>query len=154
MRSLAVAMLAGFIAVFAAPVSAADKNEDKAKAAVTAFLKAVKAKDVDAVMKVSAAPFAHKDGDDVAILKDTDSLKKWVKERLDEIGDADKVPTEISEFHAFADLKEKVKEELRKKIEEVVGKDGYIAVIMADGKKVPILVRIKGGKAVIVGIGR
>ena len=152
MRPLAVALLVAFAA---SSVSAADKNEEKAKDAVVAFLKAVKAKDADAVMKVSAAPFAYKDGEDVAVLKDTDALKKWVKERLEELKDTDKVPTEISEFHTYAEIKEKIKnEEHRKKIEEVLGKDGYVAVIMADGKMVPILVRIKDGKAAVVGFGR
>jgi hypothetical protein len=149
-----VAVIFGAV-LAAAPASAADKNEDKAKEAAVAFLKAVKAKDADAVVKVSAAPFAYKDGEDVAVLKDTDALKKWVKERLEELKDTDKVPTEISEFHTWAEIKEKVKnEEHRKKIEEVLGKDGYVAVIMADGKMVPVLVRIKDGKAQVVGLGR
>lgn len=152
MRLLAVALLFGLAT---STVSAEDKNEDKAKEAVLAFLKAVKAKDADAVMKVSAAPFAYKDGDDVAVLKDTDALKKWVKERLEELKDTDKVPTEISAFHTWAEIKEKAKDEgLRKKLEEVVGKDGYVAIIMADGKMIPVLVRIKDGKAAVVGLGR
>lgn len=151
MRALVVALLVAF----AAPVSAADKNEDKAKEAAVAFLKAVKAKDADAVMKVSAAPFAYREGEKVAVLKDTDALKKWVKERLDSIKDAKDVPTEINMVLAFADIKEKIKdEEQRKQLEDVVGKDGFVAVVSADGKMVPILVRIKDGKATVVGLGR
>src|SRR4051812_15769985 len=100
MRPFAVTLFAALVA-FVAPVSAADKNEEKAKEAVTAFLKAVKAKDADAVMKVSAAPFAYKDGEDVTVLKDTDALKKWVKERLAEIGNTDKLPTEADQMHTF-----------------------------------------------------
>jgi uncharacterized Ntn-hydrolase superfamily protein len=151
MRPLAVALLVAL----AVPVAAADKNEDKAKEAAVAFLKAVKAKDADAVLKVSAAPFAYREGDKVNVLKDADALKKWVKEKLDEIKDADKVPTEVSAIHAFADIKEKIKDEAqRKTLEEVVGKDGFVAVVSADGKMVPILVRIKDGKAAVVGLGR
>ncbi len=151
MRALVVALLVAF----AAPVSAADKNEDKAKEAAVAFLKAVKAKDADAVMKVSAAPFAYREGEKVAVLKDTDALKKWVKERLDSIKDAKDVPTEINMVLAYADIKEKIKdEEQRKQLEDVVGKDGFVAVVSADGKMVPILVRIKDGKATVVGLGR
>lgn len=151
MRSLAVALLV----VFAAPVSAADKNEDKAKAAAVAFLKAVKAKDADAVMKVTAAPFAYRDGEKVAVLKDAAALKTWVKEQLDNVKDADKVPTEVGAVHAFADIKEKIKdEEQRKQLEEVVGKDGFVCVVSADGKMIPILVKVKDGKATVVGLGR
>lgn len=154
MRPFAVAVFAALVA-FVAPVSAADKNEDKAKEAVTAFLKAVKAKDADAVMKVSAVPFGYKDGDNVAVIKETDALKKWVKERLAELKDPDKVPTETTAFHKFEDVKEKIKdEEQRKKVEELVGKDGFVAIIEADGKMIPILVRVKDGKAAIVGIGK
>ena len=152
MRLLPVALLVAFAA---APVSAADKNEDKAKEVAIAFLKAVKAKDADAVMKVSAVPFAYRDGDKVAVLKDADALKKWVKEKIDDVKDADKVPTELAAIHPFADVKEKIKdEEQRKTIEEVVGKDGFVAIVSADGKMVPILVRIKDGKVTVVGLGR
>jgi hypothetical protein len=151
MRPLAVALL---VAVAAAPVSAADKNEDKAKEAAIAFLKAVKSKDVDAVLKVSAVPFAYRD-DKLNVLKDTDELKTWLKEKLDEIKEPDKVPTELAAIHTFADIKEKIKDaDQQKTIEEVVGKDGFIAVVSADGKMVPILVRIKDGKATVVGLGR
>jgi uncharacterized Ntn-hydrolase superfamily protein len=152
MRPLAVVLLLAFAA---SSVSAADKNEDKAKEAAVAFLKAVKSKDVDAVLKVSAAPFAYRDGDKVVVLKDADALKKWLKERLDEVKDADKVPTELAMIQTFAEIKDKIKdEESRKTIEEVVGKDGFIAFVSADGKMVPILVRIKDNKAIVVGLGR
>jgi hypothetical protein len=152
MRPLAVALLLAFVGP---PVSAADKNEDKAKDAAIAFLKAVKSKDVDAVLKVSAVPFAYRDGDKVSVLKDADALKKWVKEKLDELKEPDKVPTELAAIHTFADIKDKIKDdEQRKTIEEVVGKDGFVAVVSADGKMIPILVRIKDDKAIVVGLGR
>lgn len=151
MRPLAVLLLA-FVG---SPVSAADKNEDKAKGAAVAFLKAVKSKDVDAVLKVSAAPFAYRDGDKVAVLKDADALKKWLKEKFDELKEPDKVPTELAAIHPFADIKDKIKDDdQRKLIEEVVGKDGFVAVVSADGKMIPILVRIKDDKAIVVGLGR
>lgn len=148
--------LAALLFAFAAtPVVAADKNEDKAKEAAVAFLKAVKAKDADAVLKASAAPFAYKTGDDLSVIADADALKKWVKERFEEIGDTDKVPTEVEALHPFADVKGKVKDEKqRKQLEELVGKDGFVAVVSADGRMVAVLVRIKDGKAAVVGIGR
>ena len=149
-------LLAALLFAFAAgPVLAADKNEDKAKETAVAFLKAVKAKDADAVLKVSSAPFAYKMGDDITVIKDTDALKKWVKERFEEIGDADKVPTEVEGLYSFADVKEKIKDEKqRKQLEELAGKDAFVAVVSADGQMVAILLRIKDGKAAVVGIGR
>lgn len=152
MRLLAAALV---LALAGPPVPAADKNEDKAKEAAVAFLKAVKAKDADAVMKASAVPFAYRDGETLTVLKEADALKKWVKEKLEEIKDADKVPTEVSAVYALADIKDKIKDdEQRKTIEEVVGKDGFVAVVSADGKMIPILVRVKDGKAAVVGLGR
>ena len=151
MRLLAVAL---FVAFAASPAVAADKNEDKAKEAGVAFLKAVKAKDVDAVMKLSAAPFAHREGGDIGVLKDEAELKKWIKEKLDEIKDADAVPTEFENFGPFADFKDKIPgEDDRKKVEDVVGKDGFVGSISADGKRFVMLVRVKDGKAKVVGIG-
>jgi len=151
MRSLAVALLVAFTS----PVPAAEKNEDKAKEAAVAFLKAVKSKDVDAVMKVSAAPFAYRDGDKPAVLKAEAAIKTWGKERLEEIKDADKIPTEIEKIVSFAEVKEKIKDEAdRKTVEDVVGKDGFVAIITADDKMIPIFVRIKDGKAKVVGIAR
>lgn len=152
MRALAVILLIAF----AVPVSAADKNEDKAKDAAIAFLKAVKAKDTDAVLKATATPFAYKEGEEVKVLKDADAFKKWLTDKLDEIKDADKVPTEVEAVHPFADIKDKIKDADQKKaIEEVVGKDGFVAVVKTpDGKHVPILVRLTDGKAAVVGLGR
>ena len=150
MRALAVGLLFAFAA---APASAADKNEDKAKEAAVAFLKAVKAKDADAVMKASAAPFAHREGGEIGVVKDEAELKKWIKGKLDEIKDADKVPTEVEKVVPFAELKAKLEADDQKKVEEVVGKDGFVAMIEVDGKMVVILVRIKDGKAKVVGIG-
>lgn len=133
---------------------AADKNEEKAKETALAFLKAVKAKDADAVLKLSGAPFAHREGGEISVLKDEDSLKKWVKERLEDLKDPDKVPTEIEKMMPFADFKDKIPDEAdRKKVEEVVGKDGFVAMTSFDGRQVVILVRIKDDKAKVVGVG-
>ncbi len=151
MRSVVVALLI----TLAAPVSAADKNEDKARDAAVAFLKAVKAKDSDAVLKASAAPFIYRDGDKPAVLKDEAALKAWLKDRLEEIKDADKVPTTVDKLAPFADIKAKIGDEAaRKMIEDVIGKDGFVAYVAADGKTLPILVRIKDGKAIVVGLAR
>jgi len=151
MRSLVVATLVAFVK----SASAVDKNEDKGKDAAVAFLKAVKAKDADAVMKASAVPFAYKDGEKIATLTELDSLKKWVKERLAEVKVVNDIPTEVAKITPFSELKDKIKdEEMRKTIEDVVGKDGFIAYISVDGKTIPLLVRIKESKAVVVGLAK
>jgi len=147
--------VAALLLAFGAPVGAADKNEVKAKEAAVAFLKAIKAKDVDAVVKVSSAPFVTLEDETTSVLKDEAALKTWLKERLEEIKDADKVPTEIDQVIPFADVKGKIKDEAeRKTIEDAVGKDGFVAVFTVDGKMISILVRIKDGKTKVVGVAR
>jgi hypothetical protein len=153
MRTFAAAVL---IACTALPGFAADKNEDKAREAAVAYMKAMKARDADAALKVADVPFGYRDGDTSAVIKDTAALKKWLKEKIEEIKDADAVPTEVKTLVAFAQLKEKVKDsEQLKAVEDVIGKDGFIVMfITPDEKMLPILVRMRDGKAKIVGVGR
>ncbi len=152
MRLLAVAVLFAFVGA----VPAADdkaKPEDKAKAAAVAFLKAVKAKDLDAAMKLADVPFAVKD-DSLTVIKKTDELKAWMKDKFAEIKDADKIPTEVKDLLPFATVKEMIKDEKEKaQAEEIIGKDGFVAFIeSADGKKVAIGVRMKDGKPKVVAV--
>ncbi len=136
-----------------APLFAADKSEDKAKEAAVALLKAVKAKDAAAAMKLSDVPFLYKDNG-LATHKEAADLEKWLTEKVGSVKDADQVPTAIDELLPFAAVKEKVKTDKEKAlVEEALGKDGFLAIVAApDGKKVGIAVRIKDGKARIVGI--
>jgi hypothetical protein len=139
--------------VLSAAAPAADKPEDLARAAATDFLKAVKAKDAAAVLKLADTPFLYHDGR-LAAHKDAAALKAWVTGKLDELKDADKVPTTVDEVAPFATLKEKIKDAAERALaEEVVGKDGFVATAAtADGKKVVIPVRMKDGKARVVGV--
>jgi hypothetical protein len=154
MRSLTVVTLFAFAA---SPALAADKDEDKAKEAAVAFLKAVKAKDADAVLKTAELPFLTMvDGSPMVFEKAAD-LKADLKAKLDTIKDADKVPTEIERIAPFADLKDKIKDEDRRKaVEKVMGAGGgFVAFVKtADDKTVVILVRLKDGKAKVVGFGQ
>jgi hypothetical protein len=153
MRSLTVVTLFAFAA---SPALAADKDEDKAKEAAVAFLKAVKAKDADAVLKTAELPFLTMvDGSPMVFEKAAD-LKADLKAKLDTIKDADKVPTEIERIAPFADLKDKIKDEDRRKaVEKVMGDGGFVAFVKtADDKTVVILVRLKDGKAKVVGFGQ
>ena len=149
MRCLAIAIAFAFTST----TFAADKAEATAKEAAIAFLKAVKTKEADSVMKLCDVPFAYRDGG-ITAHKDADSLKKWIKEKLESLKDPDKVPTEISEMMPFATVKEKIKDASEKELaEQVMGKDGFLAVIMSDdSKKIGIAIRMKDGKPKIVGL--
>src|SRR5262245_17011447 len=73
---------------------AADKDEDKAKEAAVAFLKAVKAKDLDAVMKAVDVPYLNDDKDGLKVIEKTEDLKAAVKTLLEKV-QPDKIPTEV-----------------------------------------------------------
>lgn len=143
------------LVLFVAPVSAADKNEDKVKGAAVAFLKAMKAKDATAALKLSDVPFIYKDGDNVGVMKDAGALKTRLKEKFDEINDTDSIPTEVKSLYKFAEIRGKIRDDAqRKTVEDILGKDGLIAVVTVDDKPLPILVRVADGKATVVGLWR
>ena len=146
-------LVALLVLAIASSTFAADKAEEAAKDMAIAFLKAIKTKDADAVTKLCDVPFAYRDGG-ITTHKDADSLKKWIKEKLETLKDPDKVPTEINEMMPFATVKEKIKDASEKELaEEVIGKDGFLAVIMTDdNKKVGIAIRMKDGKPKVVGL--
>jgi hypothetical protein len=131
---------------------AADKPEDQAKAAVEQFVKAVKAKDVDAVMKVAAVPW-WAGGNDV--IDSADGLKTYLKVKLGARENAERIPSEVLRVERWDKFprREKLGPEAMKKVDEVVGKDGLVVTMGKEGKGVgAILVRVEGGKAKVVGV--
>ncbi|VTS00866.1 unnamed protein product [Gemmata massiliana] len=152
MRSLAVALLVAF----AAPVSAADKDEEKVKETTLTFVKAVKVKDLDAVMKTVDVPFVLH-GKPIAR---SEELKDALKSLLEGV-DPEKVAPELGAVLDGPAIRKKVEgrglnEEREKQladIEKVLGKTGYVVMLVRDGKeRGGILVRIKDGQAKVVGI--
>src|SRR5262245_263454 len=150
LTTLLLVSLAGSLAV------AADKDEDKAKEAVTAFLKALKSKDVDAVMKTVDVPFflEGKDG----VIDKTDDLKSKMKTFLEKV-EPDKLQLEIGKTLDVAAIRKLFEGKDDKKslenVEKVLGKTGYAVFLLRDGKeRGAVLVRIKDDKAAVVGIPR
>lgn len=151
MRSLAIALT---VALTTAPALGADKDEDKAKEVAVALLKAVQARDADAVMKLTAVPFTYRDGDKPKLIKETADVKAWVKGQLGQLKDGDRVSTEVERVTPFAALREKIPDAaVRRTLEEVIGKHGFMAYSKASGgKQLVVIVRIQDGKAIVVGI--
>jgi hypothetical protein len=155
MRTLAaitVLVLAGSVA------TAADTDADKAKDVTLAFLKAVKAKDVDAVMKTVDAPFVFDYGaTSPKTVEKADDLKAAVKALLEDV-EPEKIPTEVGTVYdmaAFAKLAaEKGANAEADKAVKLVGKSGYVVTMKAkNGREIiGIFVRIKDGKALVAGI--
>ena len=134
----------------------ADKDDEKAKEAAVAFLKAVKSKDADAVLKTAELPFLTMNDGAPKVWEKADELKADLKAKLDTINDAAQVPTVVEKVVPFAELKDRIREEDRRKaVEKVMGDGGYLAFVKTpDEKLVVILVRLKDGKAKVVGFGQ
>ena len=128
------------------------KPEDQAKEAVEQFVKAVKAKDVDAAMKVADVLWL---ADGKRVIKDRDDLKTYAKSKLDGLKDPDRVPSEILRVEPWEKFagRDRLTAEETKMADEVLGKGGLVVVLGRDGKDGGmILVRIEGGKAKVVGV--
>jgi hypothetical protein len=154
MRILATVLLIGLAGSLA---RAADKDEDKAKEAAVAFMKAVKAKDLDAVMKAVDVPFLTTDKGVVKVIDKTDDLKADLKAKLEKLKDAEKTPTEVSEVMDLPTLRKKIEgkkdDTVIKAVEKVLGDKGYVIIVGKAGQRSGgVLVRLKDGKAVVVGI--
>jgi hypothetical protein len=158
MRSLAVITLAALVAGTTA--RADDKPEGRAKSAAETFLKALKAKDVDAAVKAADVPFLLPDfkakGPKLDRVEKTDAIAATLKLLVSEKGG----PTAVGEVQSLASLKKKIgddpmgKDPMVKSIFEVGGDDGFL-VSLVDDKKEPagnLLVRVKGDSAKVVGI--
>jgi hypothetical protein len=136
---------------------AQEKEEDKARAAAVAFLKAVKSKDVAAVMKTADVPFMLADRNMPKLVEKTDDLKTELAAMLEKIKDVDKIPQDSAMVYDLPAIRKKLedrkKDEILKSVEKVLGGKGYIVTMKKETRESgAVLVRVKDGKAVVVGI--
>jgi hypothetical protein len=152
-------LIAGVFIIFAAShARAADKDEDKAKEVTLSFLKAVKAKDLDAVMKSVDAPFVIEFGSKSSkMFEKADELKMAMMKFL-EMVTPEKVPTEVGTVYDMASLaklaKEKGEDDLFATVEKLVGKTGFMVRMKTreGSEEGGMFVRMKDGKAFIAAI--
>jgi hypothetical protein len=156
-RLLAGALLAALVVSSAA---AADKDEDKAKEAVLAFVKAVNARDVDAMMKLVDVPFVASSNGKNTVFEKAEDLKADFMRWVGSLPADAKFPDQVIEVLGFEARLEKLKkaglkgdEPEVKLARKVVGKNGYAVVLGNNGvTKGVFLVTIKDGKARVVAI--
>jgi hypothetical protein len=157
MRLLIVSVLVAFTA----PTYAADKDEDKAKEVVAAFMKAVIANDLDAVMKTVDVPFMVKVGSDTPVtISKSDELKDLMAKILMQ-DNSDMKSMEVGKVYDKAGIAKFAKEDEDKYTVEQAEKikAGYMVMLVEkDSKKVSftpgLLVRFKDGKAFVVSLSR
>jgi hypothetical protein len=122
------------------------------------MLKAVKARNVDDAVKLTATPFYfNTDGKD-ELLEKADAVKEKIKAALDKPLDETTFPTGVMEVLTLEKAKEKFAGKNPERfalIEKAIGKDGFVVVLEKDGKpRGGLLIAMKDGKAKIVGIPR
>jgi hypothetical protein len=159
-------LVIGFLIAIATPIHAADKDEDKAKEVVAAFLKGLKDKDLEAMMKTADVPFIFDMGvQSPKTIEKRDELKD-VMAKLIEIAQPEKVKAlEVGKVYDMSGLAKQAKdsgapeEEIKKFIEQaekLVGKDGRMVMLMKGGEEgkgaAGLLVRFKDGKALIASV--
>jgi hypothetical protein len=157
------AFIAYVLIVFATSLHAADKDEDKAKEAAAAFLKGLKDKDLDAMMKTVAVPFVFDMGSQNAkTIEKRDELKETMA-KLIEIAVPEKVMAlELGKVYDMAGLANHFKdmgkaeeaEEFIEQAKKLVGKDGRMVMLVKKGGKEDLgfLIRFKDGKALIASV--
>jgi hypothetical protein len=132
--------------------SGAETAEEQAKAAVAVFIKAVKARDVDGVMKIADVPWFT---DEKKLIKNRDDLKAYVSKKLEGLKDPDQIPVNIRRVQTWEkfDQKKKLDADEQKLVNEALGKNGLIVVVgRGDEDAGFLLIRVDAGKAKVVGV--
>ena len=152
--------------IFISGVGRADdqKPHDKAKAAAVAFAKAVNARDVDGMMKVSDVPFyvsLKGQGTDTIRFEKAEDLQADMKQCVGKLRADHRLSETVAEVFTREEMLKKVKGDVKaddpevKLMRQVLSKDGYIIVLGTD-QDAPGVVWVaiqKDGKAKVVGGG-
>src|SRR5580698_4670509 len=146
-------LIVGVFVAFVSPLHAADKEEEKAKEAAEAFLKAVAAKDIDAVMKTVDVPFVINFGTPKAkTFEKKDELKDALIKLLETVEPDGIKSFKIGKVYDMPGLA-KDKGELAEQAEKLVGKSGRMAMlVMGEKEELGFLIRFKDGKAFVAAV--
>jgi hypothetical protein len=138
------------LSLSASSVAAQDnKADDKAKEIHGQFVKAIKAKDLDGMMKLVDVPWI---GFSKEVIRDEKVLKKALKDFLDSIEAPSKVKADIKEvlsYPKFHHEKFKDKKEVLKLLDELKLTKEDRVIVEANAA---MIIRIRNGKAKIVGV--
>jgi hypothetical protein len=119
------------------------------QAVIDGYLKAVAAKDLDAMGKLADVPWLDRDRQ---MVRDPAGLRKAMERVVAQLPKA--TGKRKVEAFSYKKLREKTKDEAeRKLLDEVLGEDGYFVFVEDDGDVLAerqILIRWKGGKAAVV----
>lgn len=132
----------------------ADKADDVSKAAVVAYLTALKAEDVDAVLKVSAVPFVMNDRGKV----ETEAALKAEFTRLFARSDLSSLTYEVKAVGTLEVVRGKLAEKRHEaKLRTALEDGGRVVLVDAAFRKgrtenMAFAVRVRDGKALVTGM--
>jgi hypothetical protein len=141
-------VLGVFLSLSASSVAVQDQKAEKAKEIHGQFVKAIKAKDLDGMMKLVDVP---RIGFSKEVIRDEKDLKKALKSFLDSIEDPAKVKADIKEVLSYATFREKFKDkkEVLKLLNALKLTNDDRVIVEANAA---IVIRIRDGKAKVVGV--
>jgi hypothetical protein len=149
MRLLTTAALLLLVAPGAA---AADDDEEKVRQAAKGYLKALRSKDVDVVMKTVDLPFLYDWKREptalpVELRKSFERFLKTIK--------TEQLPTGTGRLVDMQGVRKLFEQKTKQKAEDVVGEKGFAVFLEREGQELgAVRIRFKDGKAVVVGMPR
>ena len=143
---------AALLLLVAPQVAAADDDEEKVKEAAKGYLKALRSKDVDVVMKTVDLPFLYEWKSEPTAMPV--ELRKSFERFLKNIK-TEQLPTKIGRLVDMQGVRKLFEQKTKQKAEDVVGENGFAVFLEREGQELgAILIRFKDGKAVVVGMPR
>jgi hypothetical protein len=144
------------VATGAAAQESGAKADSQAREAVSQFFKAIKAKDIDDLLKAVDVPFCREGGKNI---EDRDDLKRFFQTALGARGPSKDTITIklVTTLPRLEEAEGKFTDDERKAVEEALGKDHRVVKVewdrFGEGKhRALILVRFREGLAKVVGI--
>jgi WD40 repeat protein len=132
--------------------------DDEAKDTATAFVKAVNAKDLKALLPLCDVPWfdANDDDGDRIIAKRADLNKDWEK-KLAKVNTGPKATIRVKEIWTYEKARKTADDEKRRKLlDQVLAKEDRVVHVEVEERgrrfQVTVLVRLRGGKGKVVGI--
>jgi hypothetical protein len=136
----------------------AAKKDEHAKELAVRFMKAVNAKDIDAMMKMADVPWYDEPGRPL-VIKDRRELEGHLKKQLDDVDPKYVIPTEVVRVFAYGPFRKKntnKHDEEFFKAQDQVFADGDRVLIMENPKSkqegLIVGVRFRDGKPLVCGL--
>jgi uncharacterized protein (TIGR03067 family) len=121
-----------------------------AREAVAAFIRAFRAKDLDRLMEVVDVPWFN---DELEVFKDRDQLRKYWQKALDAEADPARLFATIDHVVTYGDVQKAIRRKrLRELLDGFLDKDDLVVQTKGEKSEVVLFVKVRNGKAKVVGL--